>query len=208
MKDRMRVRRGVRTLPPPHRSVACSVCGVAGWKSKTMAAVYICQPCRREAKGRSLADRSSACAYCGGAFEAKPHSRLGWTRSCSKSCAAKLRGSGGPGGGVNARLLTESESRTGRRMRTQRRRGRMYEVVSERYTKAEIAERDGFRCGLCGNKVDMRRKYPDMRSPEIDHVWPLAKGGDDTRTNVQLAHRACNLSKRDRVEVAQLRLIG
>lgn len=80
--------------------------------------------------------------------------------------------------------------------------------MSEPYTLAEVAERDGDRCGLCGRKVDMRRRNPHPLAPTIDHVLPISRGGDDTRANVQLAHRACNIAKGARGGGEQLALIG
>jgi 5-methylcytosine-specific restriction endonuclease McrA len=32
----------------------------------------------------------------------------------------------------------------------------------------------------------------------IDHVLPVSKGGTHTWNNVRLAHRGCNMAKRDR----------
>jgi 5-methylcytosine-specific restriction endonuclease McrA len=36
---------------------------------------------------------------------------------------------------------------------------------------------------------------PDLGAPTIDHIVPMAKGGDDTKINVQLAHFSCNSRK-------------
>lgn len=76
------------------------------------------------------------------------------------------------------------------------------------YTRAEIAARDGYRCGLCHRKVDMRLSGLHPKGPTIDHIIPLSVSRDDRRTNVQLAHRFCNLSKGARVANEQLTLIG
>ena len=46
----------------------------------------------------------------------------------------------------------------------------------------------------------MRLHWPDRRSPSVDHVVPLSRGGDDTLANVKLSHLTCNLSKGNRVE--------
>ncbi len=73
---------------------------------------------------------------------------------------------------------------------------------------AEIAERDHWRCGLCGGAVSKNREYPDPLAASIDHVIPLSQGGDNESVNLQLTHLRCNLSKRDRPWGEQLRLIG
>jgi 5-methylcytosine-specific restriction endonuclease McrA len=78
---------------------------------------------------------------------------------------------------------------------------------SESYTLAEIAVRDGHLCGLCHAQVPMDLAVPHPQAPTVDHVVPLAKGGDDTRANVQLAHFICNSLKGDR-DVQQLALVG
>lgn len=63
------------------------------------------------------------------------------------------------------------------------------------YTLAEIAKRDEYRCALCGEDVDMTLTGLDKWGPTIDHVLPLVVSKDDRRSNVQLAHRDCNLRK-------------
>ncbi|MDX2892491.1 HNH endonuclease signature motif containing protein [Streptomyces scabiei] len=79
--------------------------------------------------------------------------------------------------------------------------------MSEPYTLAEIAARDGGRCGLCGRRVSMKWKAPHPKSPTIDHLMPVSEGGDDSRANVQLAHWGCNSAKCNRGS-QQLALIG
>lgn len=84
------------------------------------------------------------------------------------------------------------------RSKNRRRRALKLSLPSERYTTAEIAERDGFRCGICGDPVDMALSGLDDWGPTIDHVKALVNGGSDTLDNVQLAHRTCNIAKGDR----------
>ena len=71
-------------------------------------------------------------------------------------------------------------------------------VAVEAYTLRDIAERDRYRCGLCKRRVPMDRRVPHPKAATIDHVVPLAAGGDDTKANVQLAHFMCNCLKSDR----------
>ncbi|MFO7296669.1 MAG: HNH endonuclease signature motif containing protein [Clostridia bacterium] len=72
-------------------------------------------------------------------------------------------------------------------------------VERDEYTLTEIAARDQKICGLCGKPVNMLLSGMDMDGPTIDHVVPLSKGGNDTRSNVQLAHRSCNLRKNNKI---------
>lgn len=81
-------------------------------------------------------------------------------------------------------------------------------VASEAYTLTEIARRDGYRCKLCRRKVDMQLKAPHPKSPTVDHIVPLAQGGDDTRVNVQLAHWGCNSRKGADCGPWQIALVG
>lgn len=76
--------------------------------------------------------------------------------------------------------------------------------------RAKIFERDGGKCQLCGLKVDFSKVAPHPKSPTIDHVIPIAKGGTHEPSNAQLAHFSCNCLKSDRIGGAgdQLRLIG
>jgi 5-methylcytosine-specific restriction endonuclease McrA len=70
--------------------------------------------------------------------------------------------------------------------------------IAEPYTLAEVAERDGYRCGICRVEVDMDLDGRLGMGPSIDHVVPISLGGDDTPANVQLAHRRCNSRKGNR----------
>lgn len=91
-----------------------------------------------------------------------------------------------------------------------RRRALMASLPSEPYTTAEIAERDGWRCQLCGMKVPAAKRHPDPKSASIDHIIPISRGGGDVKANVQLTHFSCNIAKNNRAlpQGEQLRLIG
>lgn len=73
---------------------------------------------------------------------------------------------------------------------------------------AAIAERDGWRCYLCGKKVRADLKHPGPKSPSLDHVVPLIEGGAHDPSNVRLAHLRCNIAKGSRGGGEQLMLIG
>ena len=62
-------------------------------------------------------------------------------------------------------------------------------TVVEKFTRADVYERDGGRCHLCGEPVDPARW-------DIDHLVPIARGGQHTFDNVAVAHPSCN-GKRD-----------
>jgi len=62
-----------------------------------------------------------------------------------------------------------------------------------------IYERDGGRCGICGDGVERSIRWPDQRAPSIDHIVPITRGGTDEAANLQLAHLRCNQAKGNRL---------
>jgi DNA repair ATPase RecN len=77
----------------------------------------------------------------------------------------------------------------------------------EPYTDNYIYERDNWTCGICGQKINKRIKYPHPRSKSIDHILAISKGGADAPINLQAAHLICNVHK-NAGNGGQLRLIG
>ncbi len=65
----------------------------------------------------------------------------------------------------------------------------------EPYSDAHIFERDGWICGICGQKINKRLKWPNPQSKSIDHIIALSKGGADAPINLQAAHLRCNKKK-------------
>jgi 5-methylcytosine-specific restriction endonuclease McrA len=58
-------------------------------------------------------------------------------------------------------------------------------------------------CGICGNPVDFKLKFPHPLSPCIDHIIPVSKGGHPSSIeNLQLAHMYCNRQKSDKLTAA------
>lgn len=65
----------------------------------------------------------------------------------------------------------------------------------------DIAERDGWRCHICGKKVT-------EKTWSLDHLIPLSKGGPHIPENVALAHVNCNSERYVGNHIpAQLRLL-
>lgn len=101
----------------------------------------------------------------------------------------------------------EHSTRIQRRRRKRADRARKRGQIHEPYTLREIAERDGWRCHLCGGKVPDRPYTAHDKDATIDHLIPQSHGGDDIRSNVALAHNRCNWERGDK-GLAQLRLTG
>lgn len=100
-----------------------------------------------------------------------------------------------------------------RRTVRSRRRSLRHALTWDGITDLEIWERDGWRCQIpeCkyrSRKIGRRYKYPDPRSPGIDHIIPLSLGGDDTAVNKRAAHHGCNMARGNRMGDEQLPLIG
>lgn len=79
-------------------------------------------------------------------------------------------------------------------------------VIDKNITLQKVYKRDKGRCWICGGKCDYNDyeirdgHFVALKNyPSIDHVLPLAKGGNHTFENVRLAHCYCNTLKNDKV---------
>lgn len=69
--------------------------------------------------------------------------------------------------------------------------------VIELVRSSVVAERDGWICHICGEPVP-DEQFPSPKSPSMDHVIPLSRGGEHSYANVRLAHFGCNAGKKNR----------
>lgn len=102
---------------------------------------------------------------------------------------------------------SESTKRSRRRAKAWRRaieRG----VEAERFDPFEIFDRDAWRCHICRVSTPRRLRgtYHDQ-APELDHIIPLAAGGQHTRINTACACRKCNITKGAK-PLGQMRLVA
>jgi 5-methylcytosine-specific restriction endonuclease McrA len=72
-----------------------------------------------------------------------------------------------------------------------RRKGEMTTRTARR-RRAQLAQRDGWLCALCGEVIDPARARPDQWAPTLHHVRPLARGGRNALANLQLVHDVCH----------------
>ena len=62
-----------------------------------------------------------------------------------------------------------------------------------------VLRRDNWRCYLCGIETpEHLRGSTRPNAPEIDHVIPIARGGEHSSRNARCACRACNNRKKDK----------
>ena len=72
---------------------------------------------------------------------------------------------------------------------------RMNVVEREQFSRQDIFVRDHWICGICETSVFRNKKAPHPKSPSLDHIIPLARGGTHTKANVQCACLGCNIRK-------------
>ena len=157
----------------------CERCGeafAASWPT----AKYCSSDCRnqsyneiRRLKYEGAPKKEIVCQCCGSAFMSSNPKRLVCDNSKCRTSAYKQ----------------------GRKDQRRRRRARMRSVKTDVFTSVEIFERDGWRCGICGEKVNKGIEYPHPKSASLDHIVPLAEGGEHSKANCQLAHFSCNARK-------------
>jgi 5-methylcytosine-specific restriction endonuclease McrA len=109
---------------------------------------------------------------------------------------------------ISRAYRSTEQGREAKRSADHRRRARLLSLPTEVFPAVEIHERDGWRCGICGRRVNRRLVHPHPMSASLDHVVPLSEGGAHTRANTQCSHLACNVTKNNRGGGEQLRLIG
>jgi 5-methylcytosine-specific restriction endonuclease McrA len=126
------------------------------------------------------------------------------TVTCGISCGGKLGVANALQRGTRPKGVFASDNERWRHF-THSRRAKI--KGQEKFPSTEIYERDGYRCGLCGGKIDRRTKWPHPRSASLDHIKPISEGGEHSRVNVQCAHLGCN-SKKHAGAGGQHRLFG
>lgn len=138
---------------------------------------------RLRAKSAALrAATKLTCKCCGRSFKPKSNLR---EKYCGKTCAARTA------------RQTESAKAAKQAAKALRRMRRQMSTV-ELFSATRVFERDGWQCQGCGcdTPKDLRGKNVD-NSPELDHVVPLAKGGEHSMRNAQTLCRVCNILKAD-----------
>lgn len=167
-------------VPTSRECVACSKPFIAAKRSSFK--------CVRCSAYRKVPKQTKPCADCG-----KPIIGTAGRRIC-KACARK-------------RSRTAQREKHGS-TKKHRLRARRFGVAYEPVNPTTVFERDKWTCQLCGSKTPRRLRGKNQpTSPELDHIVPLAAGGEHSYRNTQCACRTCNLAKSSR-PLGQLRLFA
>jgi len=97
-----------------------------------------------------------------------------------------------PGSDPDRRLV-----QCGRSGRQARRRAREDDCGADGRRDTVVLEGQGWVCGICARPIPRDVDPHDDLALTIDHVIPIALGGQHTLPNLQPAHRACNVAKGD-----------
>jgi 5-methylcytosine-specific restriction endonuclease McrA len=182
------------TLNPFYR-VKCVGCGTARLRKK--GGRYRCQECYRrkasvdhleKAKAKHEARRFD-CRECGTSVvrEYGDKRKVFCSDRCSRRWSVRERG-----------------RRVGHGHRA---RARYFGVPYEPVNIKKVYERDGYKCRICGGRIDMKANTPAHNSKSIDHIIPMSRGGGHLWANVQAAHFGCNARKGDGSSGSQLLLL-
>lgn len=95
-----------------------------------------------------------------------------------------------------------------RREAKYRRRARLNDARVETVYRQRVFKRDGFRCHMCGRKTRSDVRVPHPLAVTLDHLVPLALGGEHSMRNVACACFECNSRKSHRLAGDQLALFG
>lgn len=61
-----------------------------------------------------------------------------------------------------------------------------------------VLSRDGNKCWLCGNNIDLTLDKDHPLALSIDHIVPKSRGGSNSLYNMAASHRVCNETKSDK----------
>lgn len=141
--------------------------------------MYACKECVEVARGEPIAPRVSKAAKQAG--QQRRYKR--WLAAHPEDRQRQRR---------EARTRERERDPVGYQLKRReveaRRRARRRGAYVERVDPEAVWERDSGVCGICGEPADVADWH-------LDHVIPLAAGGEHSHANVQVSHPACNRSK-------------
>lgn len=187
-KERARTLRRLGPLPDPRPCAECGTGFVPGLRRDSTA--FCSRKCRDRARRQAAQARIN---------EAKPDRLCAW---CDKPMPRTMR--------ADARFCSE-DCNTYAHVTTRKYRRRRGETEKRKGTPlvsiGTLAAVNGWKCPLCGKRINRNLRHPDPAAPSIDHLVPLSRGGTNDEANLQVVHLRCNLAKRDRPQGEQLRIV-
>jgi predicted nucleic acid-binding Zn ribbon protein len=172
----------------------CDRCGETYTPKQRRLSMYCSFFCKdRARKDQQILDRLASkpfarrCVWCGAAI---PQTMRSDAMFCSAVCNSAAH-----------RTMRSWRRRSGERAPLKPRKNPLPSFI-------DIADRDQWKCGICGKPVNRRLEYPAPLAGSLDHLLPVSRGGSHDPSNLQLAHFRCNWSKRADPANDRLRLIG
>ena len=102
--------------------------------------------------------------------------------------------------------LKNTEKRRELRRKTERkRRSDKFNNGSEPYSEQQVLNEYEAICHICTNSIDLSLSRKSPMGLQIDHLVPLAKGGQDKLNNVRPSHARCNQQKGVKVLTSTLK---
>jgi 5-methylcytosine-specific restriction endonuclease McrA len=81
------------------------------------------------------------------------------------------------------------------KIKDDRRRAMKLEAFIEDVDLAVVLEIHGPSCVVCAGQIDLDLSHPHPMSVSLEHVIPLARGGEHSYANCAPSHLRCNISK-------------
>lgn len=195
----------------PYCSEACRpLCVIPGCASRTGKPPH-CQRHRESLARRGRLPKwewspGKVCVTCG----KQDWPDNGFRKYCSFVCSAQYLRNGGqppkpsqPCGRCGTPIDLLAKGRNGHKTPVTRvvcRHCRRARSLKHRTSVTILVARDGTKCGICNDDVDLDLKFPSPWSPSVDHIHPFSFGGTDDLENLQLAHLRCNRLKSNKVD--------
>jgi 5-methylcytosine-specific restriction endonuclease McrA len=155
----------------------CKVCALAYQSTRKQAA-------KREARGYEVGEKPTCV---NGHARTSENLRPGRT-DCAVCHREQAMAKARQDGVQPAKRLSRMEKLAQRRKWEATRKARKLAAFVEQVDPILVYERDGGVCGICEEAVE-------FTGFEVDHVIPLARGGEHSYRNVQTAHPTCNRRK-------------
>lgn len=190
----------------------CEYCGKEFSADIERCQKYCSEICGKRGYAGTVIKKEIACIYCGQSFMPKIITQMCCSPECGrrlaclkkypreqiyicKECGKEFS----PEYGNKHRnycsdiCMQKKLSRIGKSTRRAHIRGAKH---TENFDPFYVFNRDKWRCRLCGTRTprELRGTTEDY-APELDHIIPLAMGGDHTVTNTQCLCRRCNQEK-------------